>query len=120
MTTEERFSNMVSKLVKSGEQIMQTMTPYKCDIMHASLGIVTEAGELADTCKKFIIYNQPYNHTNAIEELGDLEFYMEQLRQAIGVSREDVLNANMNKLAIRYGEKYLYTDSAAKERKDKI
>ena len=35
---------------------------------------------------------------NIIEELGDLEFYMEMLREQIGITRDAVLVLNMHKL----------------------
>lgn len=48
----------------------------------------------------------------------DLEFYMEQLRQRIGVSREETLGANIAKLSVRY-QGLRYTDQAAQDRADK-
>jgi hypothetical protein len=55
---------------------------------------------------------------NVIEELGDLEFYMEQLRQALLLSREETLAANIAKLSKRY-EGLNYSDAAAQARADK-
>ena len=86
--------------------------------MHAAVGIAGEAGELLDAVKKVWAYGKPIDLENAIEELGDLEFYMEALRQQIGVSREQVLQANQDKLAKRYPG-LRYSDSLAQRRLDK-
>jgi hypothetical protein len=53
-----------------------------------------------------------------VEELGDLEFYMEGLRQATGITREETLAANIAKLGKRY-QNHLYSDGQAQSRADK-
>ncbi len=80
-------------------------------------GIAGESGELLDAIKKHVIYNQPLDRDNVIEELGDLEYYAEGLRQCVGVTREETIARNIAKLTIRYGKKY--SDRAAHERADK-
>ena len=87
-------------------------------MLHAAVGVAGEAGELLDAVKKVWAYGKVLDYENAIEELGDLEFYMEALRQQIGVSREDVLHANQEKLAKRYPN-FRYSDSHAQARLDK-
>ena len=118
MPIDLEHARMVSLLVKSPEKIKDSLSLVKVDLVHAILGIAGEAGELVDAVKKNAIYNLKLDRDNLIEELGDLEFYMEQLRQAIGVSREQTLKANMDKLAIRY-ENYQYSDQQANDRADK-
>ena len=111
-------SEMVAALVKPGDAIIQSLTPETMDLLHAAVGISGEAGELLDAVKKAAIYNKPIDRENVIEELGDLEFYMEQLRQRIGVSRGETLAANIAKLSVRY-QGLRYTDQAAQDRADK-
>lgn len=110
---------MVSRLCKDGEEIRSTLSDVDCELLHHILGISGEAGELLDSVKKAVIYNQPLDIPNIIEELGDLEFYMQGLRQVVGITREQTLEHNMAKLAKRYGDDYTYSDKAAKERLDK-
>jgi hypothetical protein len=52
-----------------------------------------------------------------VEELGDLEFYLEMLRQELKLNRQVILWKNESKLVKRYGKKY--SDKSAKARKDK-
>lgn len=115
---ELEHQNMVSALFKPGKDILETLTPLRCEVLHAAFGTGTEAGELQDAIKKWIFYNKPVDRENVVEELGDLEFYMEAIRSKMGISREETLKHNMEKLAERY-KKYQYSDQAAIERADK-
>ena len=109
---------MVAKLAKSGEEILKSLTPNKCHLWHMASGVGGEAGEVEDVIKKYVAYNGDLKLDKLIEEMGDLEFYLEGLRQGIGISREQILKANIAKLGKRY-EGFQYTDTAAKERADK-
>lgn len=111
-------SQLVAALCKSGEQILQESTPLSLHILHMAVGISGEAGELLDAIKKVSIYSKPPDIENIIEELGDLEFFMEGLRQAFRVTREECLNHNIKKLTKRYSS-LTYTNTHAQERKDK-
>jgi len=109
---------MVRKLVKPGQVIKEQMTPEKAHLWHMATGVAGEAGELIDGIKKWVAYNKPLDRENIIEELGDLEFYMEGVRQGCNISRADTLEHNMKKLGVRY-EGHNYTDEQAHQRKDK-
>jgi len=109
---------MVATLVKPGENILTSLTPKRCHELHMIMGISGEAGELLDAFKKHIIYNRELDRENVIEELGDIEFYLEGLRQSAGVTREECINGNILKLGKRY-KQFKYSDQQAQERKDK-
>jgi hypothetical protein len=115
--TEVDHMVMVSELKKSGEEIYATITPLKLSIWHMATGICTEAGELLDAVKKHVIYDKPLDTDNVVEESGDLEFYMEGLRQDMQTLRDAILSHNTNKLRTRYGQKY--SNEAAIARADK-
>jgi NTP pyrophosphatase (non-canonical NTP hydrolase) len=109
---------MVAALHKNPEQIRSELTASDCNLIHAAMGVSGEAGELLDAVKKAVIYRIPLNVENVIEELGDLEFFMEQIRAELGIPREETLAANMAKLAKRY-ENFKYSNAAAQARNDK-
>jgi NTP pyrophosphatase (non-canonical NTP hydrolase) len=109
---------MVAALAKPGHQIAAELTAVDAHQLHMAVGISGEAGELLDAIKKAVIYRKPLDVINVIEELGDLEFYMEGLRQSLSISREDCIAANIAKLGKRY-ESFRYSDSAAQSRADK-
>lgn len=117
-TTEEKHAEMVEVLTKRGDAILPTLCPFDIDLIHMVLGISGEAGELLDAVKKYTIYRKELDRDNLREELGDLEFYMGRLRQMLGITREEVLEANIDKLSVRYAG-FKYTDQAASDRKDK-
>lgn len=92
-------AEMVARLVKTGDAIIAGLTPETMDMLHAAVGVSGEAGELLDAVKKVAVYNKPVDRENIVEELGDLEFYMEQIRQRLGVTREETLAANIREPA---------------------
>jgi NTP pyrophosphatase (non-canonical NTP hydrolase) len=84
--------------------------------MHAALGIAGEGGEIIDLVKKVAINGKAMNRGHLIEELGDLEFYLQLLRTSLGIDRQEVLQVNLDKLATRYPAGY--SDQAAAARVD--
>jgi NTP pyrophosphatase (non-canonical NTP hydrolase) len=109
---------LVRALVKPGADIIASLTPDKADMWHMASCIPGEAGELFDAVKKHVLYGKDLDRENVVEELGDLEFYMEGLRQRIGITRDETLAANIAKLSKRY-EGLSYSDAAARDRADK-
>jgi NTP pyrophosphatase (non-canonical NTP hydrolase) len=110
--------DLVEALAKPGRAIVEAMTPVEAHLIHMVMGISGEAGELLDAIKKAVIYKKTLDYANVVEELGDLEFYLEGLRAALGLTRQQTLEANIDKLSKRYGEKY--SDAAAIARADKV
>lgn len=91
---------------------------YREMLYHATLGISGESGELADAIKKHLAYGKELDVENVIEELGDLRFYMQALQNLLGITEDQVIQANANKLSKRY-RGLRYTDAAAIYRADK-
>lgn len=113
-----KHSEMVATLVKDGQVIAKEMTGHDAHLMHMAIGISGEAGELLDAIKKKVIYRKELDTLNVLEELGDIEFYLEGLRQELAITREACLEANITKLGKRY-EGLRYSDTAAQVRADK-
>lgn len=112
------YSEMVAALAKKGEVIANELTAEDAHLLHMTVGVSGEAGELLDAVKKAVIYRKPLDRENVIEELGDLEFYMEGLRQGLGITRQETIDANIAKLSKRY-EGLKYSDKSAQLRADK-
>ena len=80
-------------------------------LVHAILGIITEAGELADALIAAFARIQQgkatiedaFDHVNIREELGDVLWYTQLGATAIGSSLPEVMTVNDNKLERRYG-----------------
>ena len=112
------YSEFVKALIKLPATIRSELSEQDCALLHATLGISGEAGEILDTIKKHVIYRKPLDRANLVEELGDIEFYLENLRQVTRISREEVITANMCKLQERYST-LSYSDRQAQDRADK-
>lgn len=112
------YTDMVKTLAKSGDIIARELTGSDAHILHMAVGVSGEAGELLDAVKKRVVYRKELNVENVIEELGDLEFYMEGLRQGLGLTRQQCIDHNVAKLSKRY-EGLKYSDAAAQIRADK-
>lgn len=76
------------------------------NLMHASIGMVTEAGEFLDALKKVLFYGKPLDKVNLIEELGDMMWYVAVACVELGVSLEDVMQINIDKLKARFPERF--------------
>lgn len=112
-----KHEDMVRALVKDPKELLGELNEQKVNLIHMAIGISGEAGELLDAVKKAAVYNKELDRENVIEELGDLEFYLEGIRQELGISREETLEANIEKLGVRYADGY--SNEAAQQRADK-
>jgi len=119
---EKLHAEMVTRLVKSGSKVLDSLTPSKCNLWHAATGVAGEAGELIDAVKRHIIHERPIDRQNVVEELGDLEFYMQQMREELGITRWECLEFNHRKLVDKDKGRYStgsYSDQQAADRLDK-
>lgn len=105
-----RYDHFVGRLLKP--------LPEALNACHIAMGLTGEAGEFADVVKKEYIYNKPRDINHVIEELGDLEFYLQAAYTHYGLTRQEVIQANATKLGKRYAGLY-YSDDAAQARADK-
>lgn len=115
---EQDHAVMVRNLAKDGNDIIKSLTPESAHLWHMASALCGEAGELFDAIKKSVIYEKKLDMNNVIEELGDVEFYLEGIRSSLEITRLETLAHNVLKLDRRYGE--AYSDEAAQERVDKV
>jgi NTP pyrophosphatase (non-canonical NTP hydrolase) len=57
-----------------------------------ALGLVGETGEVVDLIKKHIGHSHPLDRDKLVKELGDVEWYMEAMRQAHKLERNPYLD----------------------------
>jgi len=86
--------------------INKQLTSRDFRILHGSMGIVTEAGELMDALKKHIYYGKELDLVNIKEEMGDIMWYMAILCDELGTSFDELTTINIDKLKARYPEKF--------------
>ena len=88
------------------------------NLIHALMGICTEAGEFADPIKKYLMYGKDLDEENLKEELGDLLWYIAIACETLNTSMSEVMTDNIRKLSKRYPGQF-FTEQAAKNRVDK-
>ena len=93
------------------------LMPELSQILVAGMKLSSESGELNDALVKHICYNQPLDIENIIEECGDLLWYIALILDHCNIDMEVCMAENIEKLKIRYPEKF--TEKDAVERKDK-
>lgn len=81
------------------------------DLLHCGVGAATEVGELLDAMKKSIYYNKPLDIVNIGEEIADTMWYLSNLCRILGLDMEKLLDNNINKLRVRYPEKFTKEDA---------
>ncbi|WP_372654288.1 nucleoside triphosphate pyrophosphohydrolase family protein [Halobacteriovorax sp.] len=95
-TESTDFDSMNSRLENDGVK----------RLLHAGIGLSTEAGEFLDALKKHIFYGKELDRVNLAEEMGDLFWYLAIVSDELGVEMSDVMERNIEKLKARYGEKF--------------
>lgn len=84
---------------------MRTAGNYECnyDMMrNAAYGLNGEAGEVIDIMKKHEFQGHELDKGKILDELGDVQWYVALMATAIGVTLEDVMQHNVDKLVSRY------------------
>ena len=91
------FIESISSLNGKGANIERLLT--------AAVGISAEGGEFMEIVKKIIFQGKPWNDDNRehlVIELGDVCWYVMQACMALGVSLDEVVEGNVDKLKKRY------------------
>lgn len=78
------FEKMVNTLLKPGGDILASLTAEKVNLLHNTIGLVGEVGELVAAT----------DETNIEEELGDIEFYYTGLYSAIVLENYLLVDTN--------------------------
>ena len=80
-------------------------------LLHGSMTLTTESGELADAIKKSVFYGKELDLVNLAEEVGDVLWAVAIICDELGVSIEEVMEANIYKLRKRYPDKFKEGDA---------
>ena len=70
-------------------------------LRHAVFGLCSEAGEVAGILQK-VYQGHAFNKEHMMKELGDCQWMIAEACEALGVTLEDVMEMNVEKLKARY------------------
>ncbi len=71
-------------------------------LINSVMGLCGESGEAIDIVKKWFAQGHPLDKEHLREELGDIAWYLAEAAFALDMDLEDILKANLEKLAKRY------------------
>lgn len=112
----KQYLELSDRTCKHVETLAMNAKEY--DLMHATLGIAGESGEIVDAVKKSVIYGKPLDVANMREEIGDIMWYIALACRTLDFDLNEILDENIAKLQKRYPEKY--SDFHATARLDKV
>jgi hypothetical protein len=81
---------LVASLAKPGDDILNSLTGSKCEAWHHASCIPGEVGELFSALLNHAVTGE-LDRENVVEELGDIEFYLQGLRAVTGIERVETL-----------------------------
>jgi len=73
---------------------------------NAARGLSSDAGEFSNCVQRWLEYGKELDVVHCVEELGDCLWRLNQACDALGVTLETVMRANIDKLAKRYPLQY--------------
>lgn len=94
----------VNELI-DGLSAINAWSPADIDVLHGAIGIITEAGEIAEYLLRWSEGN-PFDRVNVLEESGDVSWYVVRTLRGIGVTLDQSNRANIDKLRGRHGEAF--------------
>lgn len=86
---------------------MKTLNPEldrKDVLINGVMGLCGESGEAIDIVKKWLAQGHELDREKLAKELGDIAWYLAETAYALEIPLEDILQANIEKLARRYPE----------------
>jgi len=87
------------------------------DLIHAAMGLTSEAGEFMDAIKANYAYNKELDVENLIEELGDILWFVALACNSLGIPMSAPAHLCIEKLLVRYPDQF--TNEGAIARADK-
>lgn len=98
--TANDYQDLASRTLRHAVEI----SPVNGAVLNCALGMVGEAGEVAELIKKHIFHETDLNLTQLKKELGDVLWYLSGLASLLGIPLADIMAHNIDKLKARYPE----------------
>lgn len=80
-------------------------------LINGVMGLCGESGEVIDLVKKWYAQGHELDREKLVKELGDVAWYLAEIATAIGVTLDEVLTGNIEKLKARYPDGFSTADS---------
>jgi NTP pyrophosphatase (non-canonical NTP hydrolase) len=96
---------------KQAERTMTDDTTRLDRMTNAALGLAGESGEIADMIKKHLYHEHQLDLVKLKKELGDVQWYIAQMCNAINTTVGEIMELNIEKLLIRYPDGFSFERS---------
>ncbi len=87
-------------------------------LLNGVMGLCGESGEAIDIVKKWLAQGHELDKAHLAKELGDIAWYLAETATALGLTLEEILQANIDKLRARYPEGFSTEKSLHREELD--
>lgn len=85
-------------------------------LLNGVMGLCGESGEAIDIVKKCLMHGHELDKAHLAEELGDIAWYLAETATALGLTLEEILQANIDKLKARYPDGFSTEKSIHREK----
>ncbi len=107
MDSKDFVSNAIKTESRNFDEIGARMSEVRNQrLLHAGIGLATEAGEFLDALKKHVFYGKDLDTVNLSEEMGDIFWYCALIADELKIDFSQVMDTNIAKLKARYGDKF--------------
>lgn len=96
----------LSEYQKLAARTMKPVREVVIDLSDYVMGLIGEAGELANSVKKMLFHGHQWSTEKIAEEAGDVLWYLAAIAERIGLSLDDIASSNIEKLKKRYPQGY--------------
>lgn len=100
----------------AGKEVLDHLSPDVMRMLHASIGMATEAGELLKQLVDSVFAGTPLDVVNVDEECGDALYYNVLLMAIRKKSIPEIMNQNNQKLVKKRYKNQSFTEDAANNR----
>jgi NTP pyrophosphatase (non-canonical NTP hydrolase) len=80
-------------------------------LVWSAVGLAGEAGEIVEMIKKVVFHRHHYDKESLVKELGDLMWYVAAVCSTSGISLDEVMERNVEKLLERFPNGFTAEDS---------
>lgn len=101
------LNNHLLKVINKSWNYAKRCKTKQDHIFNAVFGLAGEAGEVADQIKKMYFHTEKpfkFHRTKLVSELGDVVFYLLKLMDLLGITMEELIEGNREKLESRHPE----------------
>lgn len=98
-----------------GDYTLGTLSDDDWDVLHASLGVATEGGEVLEVTEGILSAGGEVDLDALVEEVGDILYYAARLADAADTTLLEIMQANNRKLRERFPEQFNQEDALERD-----